>query len=603
MQEEFSAKLTGRFVDDDDIVRTGRAMLELDGFNMLHLPIPDGYKEQLDDLFGKAGVSAEAAKKSASAAGASAADAKKSETAAASSASSAKTSASGAASSASSASSSEKKAADSARAAASAQDSVAASSSLAQESAAKAGVSEKAAASSASSASTDASKAATSEKNAAASASSAKADADRVSKVAESTSWNGDKLTVNGKTSPSLTGPKGDVGPRGATGPRGETGPQGLKGDPGPKGDVGPVGARGATGPRGETGPIGPIGPKGADGKDGVTTWDAINNKPSTFPPSSHKHQMADISDLPEVSYLNRGQTIARRLVDGQVRVGEPKDSDHAASKRYVDTTAAAAGNSGQLFFGYWNTVGKGNSLFIATPRLMGKVEFKSSFTGAGNTLVMPVVYDNTGSVVHADVDSWRATSFYHFGPYQYGRGTTTHSLTLPAGYWIDGIVIGGWDGDSALRTLDFTAERVAPVQSTAAEYSAVQAFELRADKSLGGRLVKSDGNGRITVHDDMFANYPDAVVNKRYVDTTADGKADKSHKHTMSDVSDMPLVRQAATSNTIVQRYSNGSIAVPDTPPSANSAAPKSYVDSRIQVVSSLPSKPASDVLYVITE
>lgn len=240
MQEEFTAKLTGRFVDDDDIVRTGRAMLELDGFNMLHLPIPDGYKEQLDDLFGKAGVSAEAAKKSASAAGASAADAKKSETAAASSASSAKTSASGAASSASSASSSEKKAADSAKAATSAQESVTASASLAQESAAKAGVSEKAAASSASSASTDASKAAASEKNAAASASSAKTDADRVSKIAESTSWNEDKLTVNGKTSPSLTGPRGQQGEQGPKGGRGDTGPRGPKGD---KGE--PGGARG----------------------------------------------------------------------------------------------------------------------------------------------------------------------------------------------------------------------------------------------------------------------------------------------------------------------------------------------------------------------
>lgn len=456
---------------------------------------------------------------------------------------------------------------------------------------------------SASSASTDASKAATSEKNAAASASSAKADADRVSKVAESTSWNGDKLTVNGKTSPSLTGPKGDVGPvgpQGATGPTGQTGP---KGDAGDKGDVGPVGPRGATGPQGEPGPAGPTGPKGADGKDGVTTWDAINNKPSTFPPSSHKHQMADISDLPEVSYLNRGQTIARRLVDGQVRVGEPKDSDHAASKRYVDTTAAAAGNSGQLFFGYWNSVGKGNSLFIATPRLMGKVEFKSSFTGAGRSLFMPVVYDDQGSVVHAGVDSWGATSSYHFGPFQYGQGKTTHSMTLPSGHWIDGIVIGGWDGDSALRTLNFTAERVAPVQSTAAEYSAVQAFELRADKSLGGRLVKSDGNGRITVHDDMFANYPDAVVNKRYVDTTADGKADKSHKHTMSDISDLPAVVTYVRGNALVKRSVNGDIVVPSVPTVPDHATSKSYVDARIQLVTSLPSKPSSDVLYVITE
>lgn len=48
----------------------------------------------------------------------------------------------------------------------------------------------------------------------------------------------------------------------------------------------------------------------------------------------------------------------------------------------------------------------------------------------------------------------------------------------------------------------------------------AVQAFELRGKSELGGRLIKADGNGRITVHDDMFAGYGDAVVNKRYVDS-----------------------------------------------------------------------------------
>lgn len=50
------------------------------------------------------------------------------------------------------------------------------------------------------------------------SASSAKADADRAANIASSTSWNGDKLTVNGKTSPSLRGPKGDQGERGPKG-------------------------------------------------------------------------------------------------------------------------------------------------------------------------------------------------------------------------------------------------------------------------------------------------------------------------------------------------------------------------------------------------
>lgn len=91
---------------------------------------------------------------------------------------------------------------------------------------------------SATAASSNASKASTSEQNAAESASaaatsasraennatSAKQEADRAASIADSTSWDGDKLIVNGKTSPSLTGPKGDPG---------------LKGDPGPKGDPG----------------------------------------------------------------------------------------------------------------------------------------------------------------------------------------------------------------------------------------------------------------------------------------------------------------------------------------------------------------------------
>ena len=117
MQEEFSAKLTGRFVDDDDIVRTGRAMLELDGFNMLHLPIPDGYKEQIDGLFGKASDSAAAAKRS--------------------------------------------------------------------------------------------------EQAAARSATSAKRDADKVANAVDNTFWNGDRLAVNGKISPPLTGKTGPQGPPG----------------------------------------------------------------------------------------------------------------------------------------------------------------------------------------------------------------------------------------------------------------------------------------------------------------------------------------------------------------------------------------------------
>lgn len=156
---------------------------------------------------------------------------------------------------------------------------------------------------------------------------------------------------------------------------------------------------RGDPGPQGETGQKGDTGPKGDKGDPGTTSWSGITGKPSKFTPdahkhtladisdapsfqtsyansnslvsrdsggrasfatptdtghaatkgyvdaevgkkadTSHKHTMADISDLPTVSYMAHGQTIARRLAEGRIRVGDPTDGDHAASKRYVDT-------------------------------------------------------------------------------------------------------------------------------------------------------------------------------------------------------------------------------------------------------------------------
>lgn len=421
--------------------------------------------------------------------------------------------------------------------------------------------------------------------------------------VLDTISWSGDKLSVNGKQSPSLTGPRGPQGVKGATGdtgPQGETGPQGKVGPRGAQGDTGPRGPEGPKGDTGPRGPVGPAGPTGPKGDAGASAWSDITGKPSKFPPEDHKHTVADITDLPAIEKNARPSSLVQRWSDGTLSVpSNPGSSDNSVtSKWYVDKVA----KSGQLFWGYWNTVGKENYLFIATPRIMGKVEFKSVFSGEGRTLIMPVVYDKNDSIIHDGVDTWGRTSAYHFGPFQYAQGTTTHTINLPAGTYIDGIVIGGWDGDSVLRSLEFDAERVAPVQTTPAEYAAVNAHELNAKSDMSGRLIKSDDNGRICVVDEMFAGYDTAVVNKRYVDSSADKKADKSHKHKMADISDLPEIANGSISNSLVQRDTNG-IFYAEAPKYKGHVANKGYVDSRIQVVSSLPSSPESDVLYVIAE
>lgn len=144
---------------------------------------------------------------------------------------------------------------------------------------------------SASAASSSAARAATSERNAGESASaaygsaeSAKADADRAANIASSTSWNGDKLTVNGKTSPSLRGPKGD---------------------------------------------------------SGASTWDDITGKPSTFPPRGHMHRKADITDLPSFAEGIVEGSIPIRGSNGTFFVRAPQKAGHVATKSYVDTAVA----------------------------------------------------------------------------------------------------------------------------------------------------------------------------------------------------------------------------------------------------------------------
>lgn len=388
-ERDFSAKLAGKFVDDDDLLRTGRAWVEIDGFDFLRIPVPTDFGETMDAFEAQAkqvakdaaasGKYASAAKASASAAADSAkkvagsestaaryaneakssatlaetaaGNAKQSESSAASSARAAKSDANlaaesqyktavsyqdarnfaaAAAESASQAAGSAKtattsaetatskageattqaaSAANSAGAAKTSETNALSSANAAKSSASSAATFETNAASSAStakssasSASSSASKAATSEKNAgessaaaANSAGSAKSDADRAANIANSTKWDGDKLTVNGKTSPSLTGPKGDPG---------------------------------------------------QDGKDGASTWADISGKPSEFPPSEHRHASGDIADAVNDAGDPKfgGKVIKGRERDGKIfYYSAPTEGKELANKSYVDSAARTA--------------------------------------------------------------------------------------------------------------------------------------------------------------------------------------------------------------------------------------------------------------------
>lgn len=265
--EEISGSLKGRFVDDDDIVRTGRAMIEVDGWDFLHIPIPVGLSGKLKSFesamdsrlvksrkdaeaaassAGEAADSAEEARGSASAAEASAGRASGSESAAAESESTAQGHAKTAEGHANAAQEQAQQASSLASAASTSAEEAKGHASTAEGHASRAQQSAEesgraadraegargearaawdgakeardAAEGHASTAEGHATAAASSAGDAEGAAGRADESAQQVREIAESTRWDGDQVTVNGKQSPHLTGPKGQRGPQGPPG-------------------------------------------------------------------------------------------------------------------------------------------------------------------------------------------------------------------------------------------------------------------------------------------------------------------------------------------------------------------------------------------------
>ena len=78
----------------------------------------------------------------------------------------------------------------------------------------------------------------------------------------------------------------------GIKGDKGDTGDQGIPGLKGDKGDPGTDGTNGTNGAKGDKGD------KGDTGAPGTTTWAGITDKPTSFTPAAHTHEMSEITGL-----------------------------------------------------------------------------------------------------------------------------------------------------------------------------------------------------------------------------------------------------------------------------------------------------------------
>ena len=373
--------------------------------------------------------------------------------------------------------------------------------------------------------------------------------------VLDTISWSGDKLSVNGKQSPSLTGPRGPQGVKGATG---DTGPQG---ETGPQGKVGPRGVQGDVGPAGPEGPKGATGPKG---DAGASAWADVTGKPSKFPPEDHKHKMADISDLPEVGF-SEGQ-IAKYAGGGTLIVNDNGSINTATSRKYVDDLAKTKADKGHKHTSadisdsveaYVLKADGNNANRLIRSDSRGRLTVQDANYSDTDSAVVNKKYVDTTAFPREiaslgskeDLDNYKTTGVYHQALNVNAKNGTNYPVGIAG-------LLEVFNPDSAMVYQRYTV------------YGGDIEVWVRGyyrNKWYGWQKVENAG-----------------------------------HKHKMADISDLPEI---GFSEGKLAKYAAGGSLVVEDAGSHNTAASRGYVDSRIQLVSSLPSSPASDVLYVITE
>lgn len=286
--------------------------------------------------------------------------------------------------------------------------------------------SEASSASSASTAASSASKADTSERNAKKSADNsylysmgARSSADRAANIADSTSWNGDRLTVNGKTSPPLKGDKGDKGEPGSTAPHTHTSSQITDA----VWDLWKTENGGKLLKLRSDGGIFSYADDRADGR-AIMPKRWIESKINAKAEASHTHTTAQVTGL-----------------DAALS-GKAAQADMVALQQKLAALTAPV----TVFQGS-HTMSNG-TLQVQTPRMYGTVTITVDQSGPDNQagLVQPRIFNYLGTRYKGGIDGWWTTTGGAGTAYKYltdvGNGQT---ITLDPGYYIDGIEIYSW--------------------------------------------------------------------------------------------------------------------------------------------------------------
>ena len=351
-------------------------------------------------------------------------------------------------------------------------------------------------------------------------------------------------------------GPRGPEGPKGDTGPRG---PQGVKGD---TGETGPKGPQGDTGPQGPIGKTGPVGPKGADGTvefDSLTQTQKDSLRGETGPkgdagprgpqgntgprgPEGAKGDTGPKGDVgPAGPTGPKGDSGSSKWDDviGKPSKFPPEDHKHKVAD-ITDLPEIDYSVKGGVLI---KRLSSGQIAVPIDPSGDGTAASKKYV----DTTAFPLAITSLGA--KEDLDNFKSTGVYH----QALNVNAENGTNYPVG--VAGL-LEVFNPDSAMVYQRYTVYGVGIEVWVRGYYR---------NKWYGWQKVENAG-----------------------------------HKHKMADISDLPEI---GFSEGKLAKYAAGGSLVVEDAGSHNTAASRGYVDSRIQLVSSLPSSPKSDVLYVIAE
>lgn len=303
-------------------------------------------------------------------------------------------------------------------------------------------------------------------------------------------------------------------------------------------------------------------------------TWGSLSGKPSTFPPESHTHTVAQITDL-TISASATASTVPVRDTNGSITVGDPTVAAHAATKSYVDGRTGAP---------TWASVTGKPTTFTPSAHTHTLAQITDLTLATAATANTVVQRDTSGSITIATPTS------------------TTHATTKA---YVDSAVAGAkvWGNMTGVPSTFAPSTHTHPASQITDLDAKLNAYKFRssniddsvryiAGNSLyAGRLIALDDSGRLGVEDPSATT---DVANKRYVDSAISAKTTwantsgkpttfppSTHTHTKAQITDLNA-SETATANSIAQRDSSGRITVA-TPTSTTHATTKTYVDNAI--------------------